>query len=675
MMNNKFNPNDATLSVDLSEATQAVKENRFDDALNLFTIILEDHPDNIDALYLASVSSRYLKNFDDSKEYIERLMFNAPDMGRAYQELGHIYRDMGNEAKAAIHYRQACELNPALLSSWTSLYKYFVKNKNQPASEHAREQIEKLQSLPSELLYVDQIMNEGRLGIAEKKCRAFLKKNPTHTYAMSLLAEIANRLGYFDDAEFLLEKAVEFASKDGDLRMKYAAILRKKQKFAKTMEQVNILCHQYPDNHSYQALKASEIMQNGEHEEAIKLLDNILKKNPYNFSTFTSKGHAQKTLGQTDQAIKSYQAAYKVKPDHGESFFSLANLKTYSFSLDELHSMREQVKRVDLSLRDKAYFHFALAQACESIGEFDEAFFHLERGNKIKNDQSRYSIEGMDAELQAQIDVCNTPFFEELGAGGHATKEPIFILGLPRAGSTLIEQILASHSMIDGTLELPNILSIAQSLRGDDIYGKEGNYPKSMKSLTLDQRESLGKKYIDETQMHRKDAPMFADKMPNNFRHIGLIHLIMPNAKIIDARRYPLDCCFSMFKQLFAQGQEFSYGLAEAGSYYNSYIKLMDHWDKVLPNKILRVNNEDVIDDLEGQVKRMLDYLGLPFEEECISFHKTNRSVRTASSEQVRKPVNKDGMGRWKPYAKNLKPLLESLDKDLLRPEDISVIT
>ena len=313
---------------------------------------------------------------------------------------------------------------------------------------------------------------------------------------MSLLAEIANRLGYFDDAEFLLEKAVEFASKDGDLRMKYAAILRKKQKFAKTMEQVNILCHQYPDNHSYQALKASEIMQNGEHEEAIKLLDNILKKNPYNFSTFTSKGHAQKTLGQTDQAIKSYQAAYKVKPDHGESFFSLANLKTYSFTLDELHSMREQVKRVDLSLKDKAYFHFALAQACESIGEFDEAFFHLERGNKIKNDQSRYSIEGMDAELQAQIDVCNTPFFEELGAGGHATKDPIFILGLPRAGSTLIEQILASHSMIDGTLELPNILSIAQSLRGDDIYRKEGNYPKSMKSLTLDQRESLGKKYI-----------------------------------------------------------------------------------------------------------------------------------------------------------------------------------
>mgnify|MGYP000649752731 CR=1 FL=1 len=658
----------------LNNAIDIYKESRFEDALSLLKVLLKEHPNHIDILYLSAVSTRFLKKFDDSSKHIEHLLFNAPDMGRAYQELGHLNRDMGNEEKAVMHYRQACELNPALPSSWNYLYQYFQKIENEPAASHALEQIKKLQTLPGLLLFIEQILNEGRLGLAETKCRAFLKENPTHTYAMSLLAEIANRFGYFDDAEFLLQKAVEFKPQDGDLRLKYASILRKKQKFAKTMEQVNILCDQYPDNHTYQAQKASEVMQNGGHEEAIKLLDNILEKNPYNFSTFTSKGHAQKTLGQTDQAIHSYQSAYKIKPDHGEAFFSLANLKTYSFSANELNGMRDQVKRVDLSLRDKAYFHFALAQACESIGEFEEAFIHLEQGNKIKNDQSKYSIERMDAELNGQIEVCDEIFFDDLGSGGSDTKDPIFILGLPRAGSTLIEQILASHSMIDGTLELPNILSIAQSLRGDDIYGKEGNYPKSMKSLTLEQRESLGKKYIDETKMHRKDAPMFTDKMPNNFRHIGLIHLIMPNAKIIDARRYPLDCCFSMFKQLFAQGQEFSYGLAEAGSYYNSYIKLMDHWDKVLPNKILRVNNEDVIDDLEGQVKRMLDYLELPFEEECISFHETNRSVRTASSEQVRKPVNKDGMARWKPYAKNLKPLVESLNQDLLLPEDISMI-
>jgi len=674
MEKDQLSTDETTLLVDLSEATDAVKEGSFERALNLLKIILKDHPDHIDSLYLAAVSSRYLRHFDDSKEYINNLLLNAPDMARAYQELGHLNRDMGDEEQAVVHYRQACELNPALMAGWKYLYQYFLKNNNKPAADHALEQINKLQSLPGVLLYIDQILNEGRLGMAEAKCRAFLKENPTHTYAMSLLAEIANRLGYFDDAEFLLEKAVEFKPDDGDLRLKYASILRKKQKFAKTSEQVNILCDKYPDNLTYQAQKASEVMQNGDHEEAITLFENILSKSPYNFSSLTSKGHAQKTLGRTDQAIKSYQSAYQIKPDHGEAYFSLANLKTYSFSSNELDSMREQVDRFDLSLRDKVYFHFALAQGCEVNGEHDEAFFHLERGNKIKNDQSQYSIEGMEKELQAQIDVCDETFFKDLGSGGHDAKDPIFILGLPRAGSTLIEQILASHSMVDGTLELPNILSTAQSLRGEDIYGKLGNYPKSMESLTLEQRGALGKGYIEDTRMHRKEAPRFTDKMPNNFRHIGLIHLIMPNAKIIDARRYSLDCCFSMFKQLFAQGQEFTYGLAEAGSYYNSYVQLMDHWNSVLPDKVLTVNNEDVIEDLEGQVRRMLEFLELPYEEECISFHETDRLVRTPSSEQVRKPVNKEGMERWKPYSKHLKPLLDSLDEALLKPEDIAMI-
>lgn len=674
MKEDQFSLDETTLSVDLSDATQAVKESRFEDALNLLKVLLKENPNHIDILYLSAVSTRFLKQFEVSRKHIEQLLFNAPDMGRAYQELGHLNRDMGNEEKAVMHYRQACELNPALPSSWSYLHKYFEKIQNKPAADHALEQIKKLQSLPGLLLFIEQILNEGRLGLAETKCRAFLKENPTHTYAMSLLAEIANRFGYFDDSEFLLQKAVEFKPKDGDLRLKYASILRKKQKFAQTTEQVNILCDQFPDNLNYQAQKASDVMQGGDHSKAIIMFDDILKKNPYNFSTLTSKGHAQKTLGSTDQAIKSYQSAYQIKPDHGEAFFSLANLKTYSFSDYELDSMRQQVERVDLSLRDKAYFHFALAQGCEVKGEYEEAFFHLDRGNQIKNDQSKYSIENMEREFQAQIDICNDSFFKELGQGGNDTRDPIFILGLPRAGSTLIEQILASHSMVDGTLELPNILSMAQSLRGDDIYGKEGNYPKSMESLTLEQREAFGKNFIEDTRMHRKDAPMFTDKMPNNFRHIGLIHLIMPNAKIIDARRYPLDCCFSMFKQLFAQGQEFTYGLEEAGSYYNSYVKLMNHWDKVLPGKVLRVNNEDVVDDLEGQVTRMLEFIGIPFEEECISFYKTERLVRTPSSEQVRKPVNKDGMERWKPYAKYLKPLLNVLDEDLLKPEDVAYI-
>ena len=660
--------------LDIERASKAIRDSRFVEALSFLESNLAKDPHHIDSLYFAAVCSRYLKNYKDSQNYLDKLLSQAPDMGRAYQELGHLYKATGKEEESISYYRQACELNPALISSWKSLLNYFVKKNNKSAADHAHEQIKKLESLPSVLLYISQILNEGRLAIAEQKCREFLKKNPTHVYAMSLLSDIAKKFGYYDDAEVLLENAVKFSPNDGDIRMKYALILRLKQKFVKTMEQVNILCEQFPDNLSYQAQKASEIMQNGKHADAIDLFKNIIEKNPYNFSAYTSMGHAEKTLGRTDDAINSYKSSYKIKHDHGEAYFSLSNLKTYRFTSDEINTMRTQLERLDLTLKDKAYFHFALAQACEAIEEYDEAFSNLERGNKIKNEQSKYTIEKMDKELQAQIDVCDNNFFKNLGSGGYDSDDPIFILGLPRAGSTLIEQILASHSMIDGTLELPNILSMAQGLRGNDIYGNEGNYPKSMQSLTIEERKDLGKLFIDDTRMHRKDAPRFTDKMPNNFRHIGLIHLILPNAKIIDARRYPLDCCFSMFKQLFAQGQEFTYGLAEAGSYYNSYVKLMDHWDKVLPNKILRINNEDVIDDLEGQVKRMLDFLELPFEESCITFYETDRSVRTASSEQVRKPVNKSGQGRWKPYAKNLGSLIDSLDNYLLKPEDIELI-
>ncbi|MDB3867548.1 sulfotransferase [Gammaproteobacteria bacterium] len=674
MNKGKAEINDPTLLVDINEATLAVKEQRFVDALKILEINLSRYPDHTDSLYLAAVSARYLKKFNDSKKYIETLLTQAADMGRAYQELGHLNKASGNDDLAIGHYRQACELNPALIGSWQSLYELFNKKNNTQASAHALEQLNKLKKLPNTLLYIDQIMNEDRLGVAEIKCREFLKKNPTHTYAMSQLAEIASRLGHYNDAEFLLEKATSFEPNDADLRMKYLMVLRKTQKFAKTTTQVDILCKKFPENILFQSQRAIELMQSGNNADAIEVFNEIIKKSPHNYSALTSKGHAEKTLGKTENAIKSYQRAYEVKVDHGEAFFSLSNLKTYAFSDSEFEIMNSQLKRVDLSLKEKVYFHFALAQAYEINQDFDQAFFHFKCGNSIKNNQSKYSIDGMNDEFQAQIDICSKSFFENLGTGGYESGDPIFILGLPRAGSTLIEQILASHSMIDGTLELPNILSLAHSLRGDDVYGKKGNYPKVLSDFTYDQRESMGKSYIEETRIHRQDAPMFTDKMPNNFRHIGLIHLIMPNAKIIDARRYPLDCCFSMFKQLFAQGQEFSYGLAEAGSYYKSYVKLMDHWDRVLPGKILRVNNEDVIEDLEGQVKRMLDFLELPFERECISFHETDRSVRTASSEQVRQPINKKGMGRWKPYAKNLKPLLESIGEDLLHPEDISLI-
>ena len=374
----------------------AIKEERFVEALSSIEFNLAKQPNHTECLYLAAVCSRYLKNFDDANKYLERLLIISPDMGRAYQELGHLNRINGKMRAAMTYYRQACELNPALIASWNHLFEYFKKNKNKQAAEHAEEQIKKLKSIPNVLLYISQILNEGKLAIAEEKCREFLKKNPTHTYGMSLLSDIADRLGHFDDTEILLKNAVKFKPDDGELRMKYALILRKKQKFKETMDQVNILCEKFPDNLSYQAHRASEVMQNGDHEKAVKLFNSILKKNPNNYNVLTSKGHALKTLGKTDQAIYCYKSAFKKKPDHGDAFYSLANLKTYVFSENETNRMREQLQRVDLTLKDKVYFHFALAQACEVAGNFEEAFINLEKGNEIKNKQSNYSIQQMD---------------------------------------------------------------------------------------------------------------------------------------------------------------------------------------------------------------------------------------------------------------------------------------
>jgi len=651
-----------------------IKENKFKEAHEYVLLNLEQDSNHIESLYFGSVCARYLKNYQQSNDYLERLLTLSPDMGRAYQELGHLNRDRGSLELAAGYYRQACEMNPALISSWQFLYDYYRDIGKKDASSHALEQLENLKSLPNTLLYINQILYEGKLSEAEKMCRDFLKKDPKNTEAMSILSEIASRLGYLEDAEFLLENAVNFEPNNPELRKKYLIILRKKQKFSKAMIQAEYLCKTFPKNLSYKAQMAIEIMQNGDYEKAIEIFDSILKKAPNDPNTLTSKGHALKTFGNNIDAIKSYKLAHKAKPDHGEAYFSLANLKTYSFKTSEIALMKNQLENVNLLSKDRVYFHFALAYALEKEGEYEEAFSHLEKGNEIKKINNRYSIKGMKDEIHSQIQICDSNFFSSHGEGGLNKNDPIFILGLPRSGSTLIEQILASHSQIDGTLELPNILSMAHGLRGHDRLSNEGKYPSVLKSLTKDQRKEMGLEYITDTFIHRDKAPRFTDKMPNNFRHIGLIHLILPNAKIIDARRYPLDCCFSIYKQLFAQGQEFSYGLEEIGNYYRNYIDLMDHWNRVLPGKILKVNNEDIINDLEGQVKRIIDYLELPFEKECISFYNTKRSVRTASSEQVRKPINKDGVERWKPYSKKLKPLVDCLGEELLRPEDIALI-
>ena len=382
-----------------------IKENKFKEAHDYVLLNLEQDSNHIESLYFGSVCARYLKNYQQSNDYLERLLALSPDMGRAYQELGHLNRDKGGLELAAGYYRQACEMNPALISSWQFLYDYYRDIGKKDASSHALEQLENLKSLPNTLLYINQILYEGKLSEAEKMCRDFLKKDPRNTEAMSILSEIASRLGYLEDAEFLLENAVKFEPNNPELRKKYLIVLRKKQKFSKAMIQAEYLCKTFPKNLSYKAQMAIEIMQNGDYEKAIEIFDSILKKAPNDPNTLTSKGHALKTFGNNIDAIESYKLAHKAKPDHGEAYFSLANLKTYSFKMSEIALMKNQLENVNLLSKDRVYFHFALAYALEKEGEYEEAFSHLEKGNEIKKINNRYSIKRMNDEIQSQIEV------------------------------------------------------------------------------------------------------------------------------------------------------------------------------------------------------------------------------------------------------------------------------
>jgi tetratricopeptide (TPR) repeat protein len=377
-------------------------------------------------------------------------------------------------------------------------------------------------------------------------------------------------------------------------------------------------------------------------------------------------GHALKTVGRQPDAIEAYRRAYQTKTDYGDAYWSLANLKTYRFEDAELAQMREREASPLIALEDRYHLCFALGKALEDRGDYPEAFAYYERGNQLKRDELRYTPDRLTAEMQRQRELVTREVLKRHAGAGSQAPDPIFIVGLPRAGSTLLEQILASHSQVEGTMELPNILSLAHKLERRRAAGEEPEYPANLAQLSAEDLTRFGEDYIRDTRIYRKEGtPFFIDKMPNNFRHIGLIRMILPNAKIIDARRSAMGCCFSGFKQLFAEGQEFTYGLKEVGTYYRDYVALMDHWDQVLPGKVLLTRYEEVVGDLEGQVRRLLDYCGLPFEQACLDFHQTDRAVRTASSEQVRQPLYTSGVDQWENFSAHLGPLRETLGPDL----------
>jgi hypothetical protein len=368
-------------------------------------------------------------------------------------------------------------------------------------------------------------------------------------------------------------------------------------------------------------------------------------------------GHALKTIGRVPEAVESYRAAAAARADFGDAYWSLANLKRYRFTDDEIARMREQEAASATGLADRYHLCFALGKALEDRGEIAGSWSYYERGNALKRSESRYQPEIHETNTRLQKAACSRAFFEARQGWGAQAGDPIFVIGLPRAGSTLIEQILASHSQVEGTQELADIQRIVLEIQGAGADENDPRYPAALAEMTADDFRRLGERYLAETQVYRSGKPFFVDKMPNNFRHVGLIHLMLPNARIIDARRDPMSCCFSNLKQLFAQGQEFTYSAEDIGRYYRTYLELMRHWDEALPGRVLRVRHEDVVADLEASVRRLLDHCGLPFEPACVDFHKTQRSVRTPSSEQVRQPIFRDGLDQWRAYEPWLEPL------------------
>ncbi|GMM92541.1 tetratricopeptide repeat-containing sulfotransferase family protein [Qipengyuania sp. MTN3-11] len=632
----------------LKDAKEALQARDFERGLAIAEATLADGPGDAEALYIAAVANRYLGRFTAARQFLERLHAQVPEYGRAWQEAAHLARAEGRSDRAIDAYARAVRFNPALAASWRALCELQQAAGRSGEAARAREQEARLAALPNELVAVTHHLHEGRPLRAEEICRHFLRRHPDHVEGMRLLAQIGLRLGILDDAEFLLESAAAFEPDNVQVRLDYIDVLRKRQKFARSREEAEALHRRDPHNPLFQSHLAIESMQTGDYERAFALFDEVLARLPDDPATLTSRGHAYKTVGEQDDAIGSYRAAIAASPGHGDAYYALANLKTYRFADDELAAMRSQVDRTDIGFMDRVHLAFALGKALEDREAYEESFRFYELGNRLKQRQTGYDADKMTAELAAQAEHCTNALFGAKAGSGAKARDPIFILGLPRAGSTLLEQILASHSQIDGTLELPNILALAHRLRGRKA-GKS-RYPQVLQDLSPDELEKLGLQFLEDTRIHRQDAPFFIDKMPNNFRHIGLIHLILPNATIIDARRAPMDCCFSGFKQLFAEGQDFTYGLTEIGRYYADYVGLMEHWDRVLPGRVLRVNHEDVLDDLEGQTRRMLDHIGLPFEDACLDFHRTERAVRTASSEQVRRPINRSGQGVWRRY-------------------------
>jgi len=666
---------------------------KFDDAIKQSKQLQQqttDQHQHIELWYLLAVAQRYGKDFSEALASVNELLKLDETHSRANQEQGYINLALRNPSQAKTSFEKAVKLNPSLVASWQELIEIYRNEQQQASVQKAANQLAKLKSLPPALLAVTELMHEGKLLKAEQICRQFLQGNKRHIEGICLLAEIGIELKIYDDAEFLLASALELAPSHIHARSQYLNLLIRLGKYKAAEQQVEKLLVEQCENLSFKVAKANVLTGLGKIEQAINLFEQAIAQATSKTSEGDNQiagfhlqlGHALKAKGDIEKAVAAYQKSYQLQPSYGDAFWSLANTKTYRFSDEEIAQMQVQQESKDLALTDKIQLHFATGKAFEDRQEYQQAFQAYQQGNELQHAHSGFDINKIEQQVAEQIKHCTSELFEQRGHLGLNVADPIFIVGLPRAGSTLLEQILASHSQVDGTMELHNILGLAARLQGrsnkknsnqssdqnneqsNEPSNQEAQYPKNLTEINPDYFKRFGQQFIDETRDYREQAPLFIDKMPNNFLHIGLIKLILPNAKIIDARRSPMACCFSGFKQLFAEGQDFSYNLEDIGRYYQAYLKLMAHWDEVLPDFVLTVNHEDVVDDLEKQVRRILDFCGLAFEQSSVDFHKTKRNIKTPSSEQVRQPIYKSATEQWRHFEQHLTPLKKVLNID-----------
>jgi predicted Zn-dependent protease len=580
----------------------------------------------------------------------------------AHIELAVALGEAGRTTDAIGALRRALQLKPDSIEAWQLLAEQLDMIGDAGGADRARAAHIKAATKDPRLMEAAAALVENNLPVAEKRLRTHLQSYPKDVAALRMLAEIAARLRRYADAQDLLETCLELAPSFDAARINYAVVLNRLGKPAEALPQIERLLTKDPRNPSHRSLRAAILANLGHYAESIVVYEAVLNEFPQQPKIWMSYGHSLKTARRHADAVSSYRRAIAMQPTLGEAYWSLANLKTFRFSEEDVAAMRRALAGTDLGDEDRLHFEFSLGKALEDAGEYEESFAHYADGNAIRKRSHPYNADDTTKFVQRSKAIFTADFFTARGGAGAPDPTPIFIVGLPRAGSTLIEQILASHSKVEGTMELPDLARIAMQIIQRNKGSGESEFAEGVALLTREELRALGEQYLAETRSQRKtDKPFFIDKMPNNYLYVGLIQLILPNAKIIDARRHPLGCCFSGFKQHFARGQSFTYALDDIGCYYRDYVELMAHVDEVLPGRVHRVFYESMIEDTDAQVRRLLGYCGLSFEDACLRFYENERPVRTASSEQVRQPIFRDGVDRWKQYESWLQPLKKAL--------------